>query len=234
MSKLLKNVIIAFTMLCVVVLIVFLVEMLIINGENSDGGEKAPTVSGSAPSGNLVNQGGGAPPSDTGGHGNDGTTDEPPEPDVSRPPPSGKRHELEISSDRNLVVYADEELFSYEEAESEDVIGAFTFLGSGTASLEIRFVYMQQGVSAFVTNFLSMTYEIPGATVAGEEQIRNSPLSGIRVTGNKDIEIYEAWIHVFADAEVEGTGLALVINYENEMQKLNLYEILDSLDIIEA
>lgn len=233
MNKILKNVIIGFSMLCVVVFIVFLVEMMIINSEGGDVPDPEPSKAGETSSGGITKPTGGQP-SGPGAQGGDGTTDSPGEPDNSRPPPTGRRYELEVSEGVMLVLYSDEDLFSYEDLESEEIIGVFTYKGSGAAALEVRLVYMQQGVNTFATNFLSVNYEIVGSSVLGEGQIRNSVLRGVLVTGEKEQVSYEAWIHVFADAEVEGTGFALVIDYENEMQKLNLYEMLDSIDLIES
>lgn len=235
MSKIVKNGIIAFTMLCVVVLVVFLVELLVINSENEEGGEPEPTHTSGTPAnggdatdpGQTNSQGTGQQGGESQGTDQDGQND-------TRPEPEGTRRELAISAGMKLVVYSDDEMFEFSEPESEDIRGEFTFRGSGTAKLEIINIYMPQGVSAFATSFLSVNYEVDGSVNHGEQPIGKSHLSGLEVAGEKDGITYEAWILVFPDAEIEGTGLAIVASYQtsNEMNELNLYEIMDSLDII--
>ena len=235
MNKIVKNSIVAFTMLCVVVLVVFLIELLVINSEKEDGGEPGPTHtadspanSGDVPDDGKTSPGSHQPGSDGQAEDQDGQDGQ----DEAYPEPTGTRHEIGIYSGVKLIVYADVELFEFTEPESEEIRGVFTFKGSGDAVLEVMNAYMPQGVSAFATSFLSVNYEVDGSTDNGEQAIGKSPLNGISVTGEKDGIAYEAWVLVFPDAEVEGTGLVIIISYQNETQRLNLYDILDSLDII--
>lgn len=235
MNRIVKNGIIAFTMLCVVILVVFLVELLVINSENEGGGEPEPTNSSGQPanSGDVSNPGQATSPGmeqpESGSQtGNQNGHDE------TRPEPEGTRRELTIFAGIKLVVYSNDEIFQFSEPELEDVRGVFTFKGSGAAKLEIISTYMPQGVSAYANSFLSLNYEVDGSTNQREQPIGDSPLSGIKVIGVEDDITYEAWILVFPDAEVDNAGLAIVASYQtgNEMNELNLYEVLASLDII--
>jgi len=226
-NKTVKNVVIGFTMLMIVVCAVFLIELMLLNRGGVDEDAVPPLVIASppaspdGPSPGSGSQQGGASPSESPG-----------QPDDSRPQPSGRRYEMEMPGDTVLVAYAEEELFEYTVMDSEDVLSIFRFRGSGIATLEIRFAFMPDGVDAFAESFFEMNMEIEDSTVLGLQAIRSSSLRGVLVTATENGSTYEVWIYSFPGPELDGIGLAFVTYYQNDMQKYNLYDILNSLEII--
>jgi len=233
MSKTVKNLIIAFTMVCVVVFAIFLIELMMLNRGNGEGSGPETNIPANPPATGGDPSAGGQTPG-TGQQGGAGEPDDPDSTDDTRPPPVGKRHELELPADLILVVYADDELFEFSQPESEDILGVFSFKGRGTAMLEIRFVFMPQGASEFAEGFLSDNYDIENAVVGVVEPIGDSQISGLFVEGTKDGTTFEVWIYSFPNPEVEGAGLAFVITYQNDTHMYNLNDILDSLHITHA
>jgi len=233
MSKTMRSAVIVFTMLCSIVLVVFLIQLLVINRGNGELNVPGPPEYVSPPTagtgtGGPSNSGQTRPDAGQDGENPDNTN----QPDDDRPPPVGKKYSFEMPDDMLLIVYADDELFSLSESDSEDVIGIFKFEGSGTATLTISFVYMREGVEEYATSFLENDFGIEDAVVGEDEFIRSSPLRGVSVIGEDNGNTYEVWFYRFPDAPVEDTGLAFILFYQNDMHKYNLYDIVDSLDII--
>lgn len=231
MSKTMRNVVIVFTLLCVVVFVVFLIELLVLNSENGDPGAQETPAQVSQPSGNPGAAAGNQTGSGAGQAGNENKPGDTGQTDESRPEPAGTRYEFPVSGDTALVMYVNDELFLVEETELEDIVGVCTFEGSGNASLTIQNVYMPQGVDAFAESFLEENYDVQNAAVGGDEEIRNSQLHGVYTDGVKDENTYEVWIYSFQGAQVEGTGLAFILVYQNDMHMYALYEILNTLDV---
>jgi len=69
--------------------------------------------------------------------------------------------------------------------------------------------------------------------VLGETPIRGSGIRGTSVTGSMEKTTYEAWICSFADVGSVDTGIAIIIYYDNPLQKNALYEILDTLKFVQ-
>jgi len=146
-----------------------------------------------------------------------------------RPPPQGVRHELGVTLDSRLIVYARSELFEFEERE---VDWWFRYLGGGGAALEISYIMITAlGVEEHAKMVLNDYTGDSDAEFTGEESIAGSELRGYHATARLDAEIFEAWVHT-----LDGSDLALVfvINYENDQQRDALFEVLSTLDMITA
>jgi hypothetical protein len=228
MSNISKNLLLALTLLCVIVLIIFCVELFLINRGTEPGGQSPaaavdPPTEENEPDPTTEDPPGG----DVNGNGNQGGTgDNGPGDGAPRPPPQGERHELPITEDMKLVVYAREELFDYAENELD---WWFIYTG-GIATLEISFaVISPHGVAADAETFLNNYTGGDDSVFGGEEQIKGSSLRGYYVSANVDGEIYEAWIHSLPNSDF---ALIFVINFENDQQKEALYEVLGTIDIM--
>jgi len=216
MSGISKNLFLALTLVCVIVLIVFCIQLIVIN-RGLD-----PADSGSAISG---------------GPGQDGEEDpdeeDPDGEDVGnlqvtpRPIPQGTRRELRVTLESNLVIYTDDEIFDFEE---DDIGWGFVYTRGGVAALEITHLSLApQGVAATAEAFLSNYTGGAEAEFNGDELIMGSQVRGYHVTARHDGEVYEAWIHMLLGSDL---ALAFVISYENDQQRDALYEVLSTLDFI--
>jgi len=230
MSRVVKNVVVVFTVLCVIVLSIFCVELYVQNrgpgngrgegesmsGSSSGGTENDPDVSQLDPDKDPSD--GAGKPSDTGR-----------ESGTPQPSPLGRRYEIGMPDEMTLVLYVDDELFEHIEMDLRDM---YEFKGTGTASLQIVLEFLSAGADALAIDYLD-GYVGRGRTSVGEEgQIRHSSLDGIFMSGEKDGEIYEAWIHSFSTGGNENWGVAFVLHYRDNIQKNALYEILDTLSMI--
>jgi len=209
------------------VLIVFTIELILLN-RSVDDGDSEPALSGSAPDnadGNGDTETADASPPGTANNGGPGTSAEAP------PTPTGTMHVRLMPNDMDLVFYVDANLFEHTLTEQEDIIDVFSLRGDGTATLDIRFVFMPQGINSYADNFLEVDFGAQVSASQGEESIRRSPLRGVFASGTMNDTTYEAWIYRFADPELENLGLAFIINFQNETQRNALYAVLDSLEI---
>jgi len=236
LSKIVKNLILAFTVLCGVFLIVFSIELVLLNGDAGDEGAGQPPPA-EAPDGSADSAPGPGtdgsepgeatdPGGDAGANGDDGQQG------GARPAPTGMRHEIPVAIDMTLVVYADRELFDQVFFESEDILRAFTYQGGGYAALRIDAQLMQDGVEEFAKDYLYNDFGVEASVVGREDYIGLSELRGVTITGAEDGTYYEAWVYGFTDPGLEGQGLTFVISYENSAQKNALYDILDTLEIV--
>ena len=236
LSKTVKNIILAFTILCGLFLIVFSIELFLLNRGAGDE-EADPSLSAQAPDGTgsdgTVS---GSDGSDSTGAGEpdgaaepDGTGDQP---GSTRPAPTGIRRERPVSGDTMLVFYTDGEMFEQVDSETEDVLDIFTYKGGGNAAIQISYVYIHSGATEYAADYLNHNFGVEVADVGEEDYIGLSPLRGVPVAGANDGVFYEAWIYSLTDPELDKFGLAFVISYENNTQRNALYDILDSLDIL--
>ena len=233
MNKTIKRVIVVFTILCAVLLIVFSLELILIN-RDTEKGNAEPSQSGNQPVGNGSSSQG-AEPSGTNSpdtENSDGDTAPTGGSQPPPPPPVGTRYERLMPDDSDLVFYVDGDYFNHTETELEDILDIFTYRGSGTAGLEIRFVFMPQGVSAYAENFLELNFGVADASVEGEETISRSRLRGTFASGTGNGTTYETWVYTFSNPEFDNLGVIFLINYQNETQRSALYTILDSLDMV--
>jgi len=238
MSKISKNLLLALTLVCVIVLIIFCVELIVLN-RNVDPAERGSTASekpsaeeedpdgdptGEEQSGDTDGTG------ESGASGENGTNGSGDDAQRSpRPTPVGKRYELPMPHNMKLELYAKDELFDYIE---NDLDWWFVYSGGGIASLEISFtVTSPHGIAADAETYLNNYTEGDNSTGGGEEQIKGSPLRGYYVSAERDGEMYEAWLHSLPASEF---AIVFVISYRDDQQKNALYEVLDSLDIMSA
>ena len=241
MSRLIKNVLVVFTLICVIFLVIFCIELIIVNwGSDSKGQE--PQIAVISPDGKG------------------GKTDEPDIPDVN---PGGDQHSDDVpespdvtgdnvddteQAENNRVskskhylipmlddihileLFADEELFSYSEGESQ---WKFTYMGGGKAELEVAsdFISPPGGIDAVAKIFLDNYLNGGKTKVGGKKQIGGSTLQGVFVYGDNNGETYEAWIHGPLNGSETGTAVVFIVNYENEAQKTAIYAILDTLEM---
>ena len=241
MSKAIKNLLIAFTVLCAFVFVIFLIQLLVLNSGNGVGPEESQSVSG-APA-----TGGGSPtPGQPGTTGNtspegsspsgglepSGNTD----PEGSQAEPDGTIYEFEMPEDLKLTLFVKEETreqqFSYIEYESEDEPYVLKFNGNGTAALELRYAFLKDGIGAYAAESLDKFVGSGGTEVIGETTIRGSGLRGTAVTATKDRMTYEGWIYSFSGIGLDDVGFEIVIYYTNDLQKNALYDILDTLKMV--
>jgi len=226
MSSITKNLLLLLSLVCVIALIVFCIQLIVINrgveplgsGSTVSEGSRGDGGSGSA-SGGGENQDGDENPDE-----NDEST--PPPPTTPRPAPTGTRHSIGVTEESRLIIYVREDRFDYEVGELD---WWFTYNAGGHATLEIVFeMIMGQGAGAHVETFLNRYSESTGAEFTSEESIQGSPLTGYHAVSRLDSGTYEAWLHI-----LEGSDLALVfvINYETTAQRDALYEALSSMDI---
>ena len=153
MGKTVKNLIMAFTLICAIMLVFLVIELILLNRDPDAGDAPGSTVSGGQPAGDRdTPPTSGAAPPDTSPPANNQPavgTDSQPETNPQGGAPSqatGRRHELLMAEKIKLVLHADEGLFEY----SQDENGWwFHYKGGGSASLEIGFDFMPpQGISA--------------------------------------------------------------------------------------
>jgi len=218
MGNITKNLLLALALVSVIALVVFCIQLIVLNRGGDPAGSGATISSGSRGSENSAN-------------GDNEGDDEGNENDINNPPPrpplQGIRRELLVSDTSRLVIYASDELFEFEQVDS---IGFFEYTGEGTAFLDIRFVAIsQQGIAATAESFLNNYSGSTTSEYSGEETIHSSELSGYRVSTRVGSEMYEAWLLTLNDSDV---SLVLVINYQNDQQRDELYRVLSSLDMI--
>jgi len=239
-NKTVKNIILAFTILCAFVLILFSVELIRQNRntENAAGGGE-PSVSGDTAGTNGAGASGDNDPSspanggeDTGGGAGGG--DERPGAGGQRPAPTGTRYEAPVTLNSTLVFYVDTQLFDYVDPELEEGLFLFTFRGDGLAEIHIRFVPVPNDIKAFAGGYLTTDFEVRDTVVGDEDYIGLTQLLGVKASGAKDGSNFDVWIHRLTGAEYDDMGVAFVIIYQNNAQRDMLYDILDSMEIVRS
>ena len=216
MSNITKNLLLALTLVCVIALVVFCIQLIIIN-RGVDPIEPGSVISGGSQQGS---EGSGDGEDDPG----EANT---PAPATPRPPPQGTRTSIRINPDTNaqLIIYYREELFNFVVG---DLDWWFEYI-QGEATLEIAFTMITTGgIIAHTETFLNDYTGGGTAEFTGEESIQGSSLMGYHASARTGTGTYEVWIH-----NLEGSDLALafVIYYENEQQRDALYQILSSMDM---
>ena len=242
MNKTVKNIVIIFTLVSIVAVTVFSVELVLLNrdaGGSENGleplenaGISVIDIQPSLEPAVLEDPGLG---DDNGQHENSEQLEDPADPDETEdlPPLSPPiRHTMPMEIDeRELIVYANEELFDVSAGESYLL---FTFTGSGNASLEIAFDFITPpgGMEQLSLRFLTDYLDGGESTVVGYGGIRDSELNGVLVTGEKNGTTYEAWIHSLTGSNTDGMALVFVIDYQNDTQRDALYTVLDTVEMI--
>jgi len=224
MNKTVKNLILVFTLICAIVLVIFIIELITLN-KNTGDGEPAAAESKNMPAG-IIESSANLLPSPAGNMSSPkGTSDARSQ---SQAQETGKRYELLYSLTETLVLYADEELFEHEEMDSGD---KFVFADDENVSLEICPAYIPNGTEACAETFLDGYLDGNESFVSGMSNIKRSALSGVFVSGVNGGETFEAWIHNITNGPGD-TGLAFVIRYSDNEQKNALYAVLDTLELI--
>jgi len=218
MSNITKNLLLGFTLVCVIVLVVFCIQLIVLN-RGVDPAEQGLVITGSS-----------GQDEDSNLEDGDEALDE--EDDISsvsapatpRPPPQGTRRQFRVSESNMLIVYARDELFDFEE---RDFDWWFLYTGGGLATLEIKHTMVGlQGIEAHAVAFLNAYSGSTEAEFTGEGAIGGSDLRGHHVITRHGNETYEAWIHILLDSDL---ALAFIICYENDHQRDALYEVLSTL-----
>jgi len=223
MGVITKNLLLGFTLVCVVVLIVFCIQLIVIN-RGVDPVDPGPGISGGPSQGEEDTNGEEEDPNGEDENGINGYV-----PSTPRPTPQGTRNEIRVTPESFLVVYAREELFDFEE---QEVDWWFFYRGGGNAALEISYVLITaQGVEAHIESLLNSYTGGSNIEVNGDGLITGSELRGFHALSMHEGGTYEAWIHTLPGFDL---ALVFVINYENDQQRDALYEVLNTLDIIGA
>ncbi|MDR0490723.1 MAG: hypothetical protein LBH28_05710 [Oscillospiraceae bacterium] len=234
MNKTVKNLILIFTLLCIIVLVVFSVELILVN-RDTGGKAREPAVSGNvsgnAPSGTGESDGGQASSPDDGNATSGGAGDS----SANKPAqPTGEQYKLIYSNSETLVLYADEELFEHTHTEISGK-DTFKYLDGGNATLEIYQVAIPLGADKRAETCINDYMDGKESSIIGMGPIKHSLLEGVYVVGVNEGETIEAWIHSIPDDTEEtydDVGLAVVVKHSNNEQKNALYAILDTLDLI--
>jgi hypothetical protein len=237
MTKTLKNVIMVFTILCAIFLAFFTIELLLLNREGAEEGtgpassvaqeENGDNGSGADPEGQDPAENGAASGAgDENGDSGSQTQED--------PPAESERTRFElpmIEEGLTLILYADTAIFEHTEQQDADV---FTYLGDGTASLYISFDFITRpgGLRGLASRFLLGYLDNGEPTVTGDGQIGDSQIRGMRVIGEKNGETYEAWIHSITGSTEDGLAIVFVLNYENDLQRDELFAILDTMEMV--
>ena len=221
MSNLSKNLLLGLTVICIIAVVVFCIQLIVINS----GVDR--TQPGSISGGSGQNDGENGDGSTDGEDGDDEGSGAAPV-TTPRPSPQGTRYELMIADNSRLIVYARDEYFDFEEG---DLKWLFNYIGGGTAGLEIAFTMLTaaQGADAQAEAFLNRYAGSAGAEFTREEVIHDSGVYGYHAFLYSDNENFEVWIHNLVGSDI---ALAFIIKYENNQQKEALYEVLSTLDIL--
>jgi len=223
MRNISKNLFLALTLVCVIALLVFCIQLIVINS-GVEPRQPNSTISGVSPGQGDNTPGSGENPGNNGENGNTGDNGN--EQPTIRPQPQGSRNELMIDTSTTLIIYAREEIFNFIQ---NDLDWQFEYTGSGNAGLEISFVFISlQGAAADAEAFLNNQTGGTGAEYKGDLVIQGSSVRGYHVTANDGGVSYEAWVHQLRGSDL---ALAFLINYTNSDQRDALYEVLSSMDI---
>jgi len=231
MSNITKNLILALTLVCIIALIVFCVQLIVLN-RGVEPREPGAVVSGDSQADDEdtdQDADGDQQQNDIDDGNIDGTGGIDLVPEPPRMPPQGLRYEFLVTDSNRLVVYAQEELFDFEEG---DLDWWFLYIGEGggIATLEIAYTLItSQGVAAHAETFLNRYSGNTTSEFSGEQSIQGSELRGYHVSTQSGGEVYEAWIHTLDDNDL---ALVFVINYQNDIQRDALYEVLSTLSMI--
>ncbi|MCL2366284.1 MAG: hypothetical protein FWC75_04455 [Oscillospiraceae bacterium] len=231
MTKTVKNVVMAFTLLCAIFLVIFVVELILVNREASENGNEAMIYNGQEeipgeeepeePEHIDI------PISGAGENGENGDD----EPMVIQVPEGSSRFELPmLVDDMTLLVYADLGVFEFREGEFD---WWFYYREDEMAALEIAFDFITPpgGIDGLAERFLLGYLDGEESIVVGDGYIRNSSLRGVKVAGENEGVVYEAWIHSLTGRTEDGMAVVFVIRYGTQSQRDALYSILDTLQL---
>lgn len=227
MSRISKNLLIAFALVSAIVLIVFCFQLILLNRDSGDGDGQSISSPANTGDGEEDGDGDGKKTPDKNQPGADGQPTDGGELSEPTETPTGTRLTRQVSGDLNLVLYVDESLF--EEHMLNDGY-MYEYTSGGTATLEVALVHLPMGVEARARDYLDGYTGAGGTVVVGEERVGRSRITGIHLTGAADDELYEAWL--YSSTDDDEWGVAFVLHYRNDLQKAAIYEILDSMELV--
>jgi len=227
MSNLTKNLLLALTLVCVIALIVFFVQLIVLN-RGVEPREPGATISADSQQEDEEEDPDSEATGDETPDADEAGGDNEPAQTTPRPPPQGTRHELLVAADTEtkLIIYVREELFEFVENETN---WEFLYSGEGDASLEIGFMLVSpRGLAADAETYLNNYTDGAETEFEGEQSIQDSGLRGYYLSAQHGSISYEAWIHALPDSDL---ALVFVISYINSQQRDTLYEILSTMEM---
>jgi len=227
MSTTVRNLLLVFSLLCIIAIIVFSIQLIVINRpEKSDvAAEQSPPVESSpgisTPPVQTSTSTASSPPVET----PEQTTSTTPSPSTATP--TGTRCEMPLLPTLTIVMYADEEIFDFTVWNLNYV---FTYQGAGTASIEILIDYIPEGLEARAQDILSNYTEGAESTIDGDVVIGRAMLSGVTATAMRGDDTYVAWLGYLTESDA--MSLELIMQYRNEEQKEAIDALLATLEMI--
>jgi len=221
-----KNLLLGLTLICIIALVVFCIQLIVLNRGVAPVEPGATVSGGSQQSGSDSSVSGeDGDSSHSGANGENGSDSAPPL--VVRPPPQGTRRVLPITQGSRLVTFSDDDLFYFSEG---DMGWLYEYSGQGEATLEIAFtlIVAQGGVSEHAVSYLNTYAGIGNAIYTGEESLHGSPLRGYHASSAIGAGTYEIWIHILPDSDL---ALGFIIYHETEHQRESLYNMLSWLEM---
>ena len=242
MSKTIKNALTIFTLICVIMLLVVIVELIRLNRGSADGEIKQSspptqqqTDNGSStesPSDSSPQEEGNSPHTDATDDNQSDESDNETEPLPPLQPPTGTRYEMILSSDlsKKMILYADEDIFEYSGmGDGDDML--FTYRGTDS-QLEVCMVYLPSYCQSILEGeFLNSSIFVEGTPVKESQQIGRSQLQGDYATVTNDEGTHEVWVHFYQPETNGDIGIAFKLDYSEEAQKDAFYNILNSVQI---
>jgi len=227
MSPLVKNLLLALAVICVIALIVFCIQLIIVNiGEERVIHGEIRVVGAEQDEESIDNDSDDNDDTDINEHVSNEENVSAFE-DFWRPPQVGDRFVIQITQNSQLVVYAQDLIFEFEDREFD---WAFEYIGGGTAALEVMFKLVTvQGIESQSIAFINEYSGSMSSTFNGEVEITGTRLSGYHTSVSHLGRMYEVWIVNLLDSEL---SLVLLIHYENDIQRNALYQLLSTIDIV--
>jgi len=227
MGNLTKNLLLGLTLVCVIALIVFFVQLIVLN-RGVEPREPGATISADPQQEDEKEDPDAETPDEETPDADEVDGDNEPAQTTPRPQPQGTRHELLVAADTEtkLIVYAKEELFEFVENETN---WEFIYSGEGEALLEIGFMFISpRGLASDAETYLSNYTDGSETEFEGEQSIQDSELRGYHLSAQRGSTSYEAWIHALPDSDL---ALVFVISYINSQQRDLLYEVLSTMEM---
>ncbi|MDR2599500.1 MAG: hypothetical protein LBC73_04415 [Oscillospiraceae bacterium] len=211
MNHIFKNLLLGLTLVSIIAIIVFSIQLIVINrGIEPDDGLIPDGV-------NVID------PDDDNGDDPNGSGDDTPSL-TPNPDPQGMRHSFLVTDNSHLVIFAREELFDFEET---DLDWWFIYSGGGVATLEISHLFVAAHSMSIEAEVFLNNYTGGASTeYIGFDSIRGSQINGHHARAEQDGTTYEVWLHDLANSDL---ALAFVISYENNEQRDALYEVLNTM-----
>lgn len=229
MSRTLKKLLVVFTLLCIVVVLVFAAELVYLNRDGGDADAKAPPAESPGAQETLPS----VPPSETGSPQPTDTespgVESPPEETASSQenPAEDILYTLAMTDEVSLTLYAGEDKFDYHLVDE----GYLFVFKEGVATLEVLLDFLPRGAAARAVGYLDNYPGVGESTIETEREIGKSSLIGAYVTAMSGESTYAAWIYEIP-SEDDHLGILFIIHYRDEAQRGALYKLLDSIELI--